>query len=338
MEPPLVLGPMAGTTSRAFRLLCRRAGAGLVCSEMASIRAISQGNPRTLGLLRTFPGEHPVSVQLFGSDPALMAEAVARAEAAGADIIDINMGCPVPKVRRADAGVALLSEPHRAVALTAAAVAAASVPVTIKMRAGLVAGDDSYLELARRAQDVGAAAVALHARSAGQAFSGKADWGEIARLVAAVDVPVIGGGDISTPQDAPRMMRETGCAAVMVARGAWGRPWFFGQASAALRGEPIPPDPPPGQRLAVALLHAQMLVLDLDERIAMHQMRMQMHHYVRGLPRARELCGVVARVHTLDELRAVVHQYLAELHTGEVEGAPAPQPTGATCRQGRDQP
>lgn len=335
VDPPLVLGPMAGTTDRTYRLLCRRAGAGLVCSEMASINAIVQGNARTLRMLRTFEGEHPVSVQLFGSEPAIMADALPAAEEAGADIIDINMGCAVPKVRRVDAGVALMADPAQAAALTAAAVRVARVPVTAKIRAGLAPGDGGYVELARRLQDAGAAAVAIHARTASQGFRGEADWRHITRVVEALDVPVIGNGDVVEPADAARMMRATGCAAVMIARGAWGRPWVFAQAAAALRGRPIPPDPPPAQRLAIALLHAQMLVRELGERIAMHQMRAQMHTYVRGLPDARQFRGAANGLSTLGQLRALVQEYLAS-----IQGDPQAQTQGgqrAGAGRGREQ-
>lgn len=313
VDPPLVLGPMAGATNRVFRLLCREAGAGLVCSEMVSINAIAQGNERTLRMLRTFENEHPVSIQLFGAAPALMRAVAPAVVAAGADLIDINMGCAVPKVRSAAAGVALMAEPERAVALTRAAVEASDVPVTVKLRAGLAEGDKSYVELARRLEDVGAAAVTLHARHAAQGFRGAADWALIATLVEALSIPVIGSGDVTEPEDAARMMRVTGCAAVMIARGALGRPWIFAQAAAALRGERIPPDPPPAQRLALALRHAEMLVDECGERLAIHQMRAQLHHYVRGLPGARGFRSRANKVSTLAGLRMLIAEYLAEL-------------------------
>ncbi len=313
VDPPLVLGPMAGTTNRAFRLLCREGGAGLVCSEMVSINAIAQGNKRTLRMLRTFENEHPVSIQLFGAAPAIMRTVAPTVVAAGADLIDINMGCAVPKVRSAAAGVALMADPERAVALTRAAVEASDVPVTVKLRAGLAEGDISYVELARRLEDVGAAAVTLHARHAAQGFRGEAEWALIATLVEALSIPVIGSGDVIEPEDAARMMRITGCAAVMIARGALGRPWIFAQAAAALRGEHIPPDPPPAQRLALALRHAAMLVDECGERLAIHQMRAQLHHYVRGLPGARGFRNRANQTSTLAELRVLIEEYTAEL-------------------------
>lgn len=315
VDPPLVLGPMAGTTNRVYRLLCRRGGAGLVSAEMVSINALAQGNERSLRMLEVWEQERPVSMQLFGSDPKMMREAVGKAIEAGADIVDINMGCSVPKVRRNGAGVALMSEPDRAAALTAAAVESSSVPVTVKIRSGMTVDDRSYVETARRLQDAGAAAITVHWRAASQKFSGEANWESIARVVEALDVPVIGNGDVVDPQDAPRMVRETGCDAVMIARGAWGRPWFFGQAAAALRGEPVPPDPDIAGRLGVALLHAQMLVTVIGERMAMHQMRAQLHQYVRGLPCARVFRQDANRITTLAQLRELIERYVATIRT-----------------------
>lgn len=330
VDPPLVLGPMAGTTNRIYRLLCRRGGAGLVCSEMVSINAIAQGSARTFRMMRTFESEHPVSIQLFGSEPEIIREAGPAAVECGADVVDINMGCSVPKIRRNNAGVALMGDPKRAAALTAAAVEAVEVPVTVKIRAGLTADDDSWVDTARRLQDAGAAAIALHARTAAQSFRGEANWRQIARLVEALDVPVIGNGDVTEPEDAGRMLRETGCAAVMVARGAWGRPWVFAQMAAAMRGESVPPEPDPAARLGVALLHAQMLSDEMNERLALHQMRTQMHHYVHGLPQARRFRAAATRMSRLDELRDLVQDYVALLRAESQSGSAArPDDDGA---------
>jgi tRNA-dihydrouridine synthase B len=325
VDPPLVLGPMAGTTNRVYRLLCRRGGAGLVCSEMVSINAIAQGSSRTFRMMRTFEGEHPVSIQLFGSEPEIMRDTAPASVECGADVVDINMGCSVPKIRRNNAGVALMGDPKRAAALTAAAVEASEVPVTVKIRAGLTEDDDSWVETARRLQDAGAAAIALHARTAAQSFRGEADWRQIARLVEALDVPVIGNGDVTEPEDAARMQRETGCAAVMVARGAWGRPWVFASMAAAMRGESISPEPDPAGRLGVALLHAQLLAEEMNESLALHQMRTQMHHYVHGLPQARRFRAGATRISSLDELRRLVQDYAALMHA-EAQSSPAGPP------------
>lgn len=308
-----MLGPMAGTTSRAFRLLCRRAGAGMVCGEMVSANGLVHGSRKTEALLRVFQAERPVSMQLFGADPEMMASAASLVQRAGADLIDINMGCTVPKVRKTGAGVELLADPDRALAVTSAVLGQVDLPVTVKLRAGMHRDDESYLELAHQLEQAGVAAIALHARTAAQGFAGAARWQHIRRLVDAVGLPVIGNGDVRSADGAARMVAETGCAAVMIARGAWGRPWVFGQAAAALTGRPVPPDPTPQQRLGVALCHAQMLAQDLGERTALHQVRGQMRHYCRGLPHAREFRGEAAVVSTLDELRRLVEEYCAGL-------------------------
>lgn len=330
VDSPLVLGPMAGTTNRVYRLLCRRGGAGLVCSEMLSINAIAQGSERTERMMRVFEVERPVSMQLFGSEPAVMADAAPAVEAAGADVIDINMGCSVPKVRRTGAGVALMKDRRTAAALTAAAVGAVRVPVTVKIRAGVTGDDDGYVDVARAVQDAGAAAIAVHWRAGSEGFTGAPRWERIERVARVVDVPVIGNGDVTEPDDARRMMRETGCDAVMVARGASGRPWIFGRMAAALAGEPVPPEPEPAGRLGVALLHAQMLVMEMGERIALHQMRTQMHHYVRGLPWARRFRSEANDIERLSELRALVERYVRVLRQDD-DGAGADAGTRITA-------
>lgn len=317
VDPPLILGPMAGTTNRVHRLLCRRGGAGLVCSEMVSINAIVQGNERTHEMLATFEDEHPVSIQLFGSDPEIMRDAVPVVVEAGADIIDINMGCSVQKIRRNGAGVALMGKPDLAEKLTAAAVEASDVPVTVKIRAGLTLYDDGYVEYARRMQDAGVAAVAVHWRAASQAFGGTPGWQPIERVARALDVPVIGNGDVTQPEEAPLLMRHTGCDAVMIARAAWGCPWIFRRAASALRGERVPPDLGVEARMATALLHAQMLALESDERMALHQMRAHIHHYVKGLPSARYFRREANRLETLRGLHELVTRYMEGLRAGE---------------------
>ena len=312
IDPPLVLGPMAGYTTLPFRVLCHRAGAGLVTSEMVSAKALEYGSTKTAPLMQTSPAEHPVALQVFGGEPAGMAEAARRCVDAGADIVDINMGCTVPKVRKAQAGVALMADPDRAVQVAAAVVGAVPVPVTVKFRAGMTAGDDRYLELARRLQDVGVAALTLHARPASAYLRGRADWTRIARLVAQVSIPVIGNGDITRPEQATEMLRETGCAGVMIARGALGRPWLFRQAAEALAGQDVSPDPPPADRLAVALCHAQMLALAHGDQSAAQQMRGHIAFYSRGLSHAAWLRQRCQQVRSLSHFADVVFEHLEE--------------------------
>lgn len=309
VAPPFVLGPMAGYTSLPFRLLCRRAGAGLVVSEMISARGLQYGSRKTAAMMVVCPEERPVALQLFGGEPAAMAEATRAAEAAGADLVDINMGCAVPKVRRAGAGTELMADPDRAVAVAAACCRVATVPVTVKYRAGLVPGDDGYLDLGRRLQDVGIAALTLHGRPASSGFRGQARWEMVARLVEAVQIPVIGSGDVTSAAEAVRRLRQTGCSGVMIARGALGRPWLFGQAADLLAGRPPRPDPSPQERLGVALCHAQLLAVHEGELSAVRQMRSHLPHYTRGLPHAAWLRGQCAHVTTLAALATLVTEY-----------------------------
>jgi tRNA-dihydrouridine synthase B len=312
IDPPLVLGPMAGYTTLAFRVLCHRAGAGMVTTEMISARALEFDSPKTGPLMSTSPVEHPVALQIFGGEPDSMAEAARRCVARGADIVDINMGCTVPKVRKAQAGVALMCDADRAVAVAQACVRAVPVPVTVKFRAGMVAGDDSYLELGRRLQDVGVAALALHARPANAHFRGQADWTCVCRLVEHVGIPVIGNGDVVSAVQAAERMAQTGCAGIMIARAAIGRPWIFGQAAAALAGREPAPEPSPAERLAVALCHAQLLARHDGDHTAAHQMRGQIGFYAHGAPDAGWLRHHCQQVRTLDQFADMIFEYLAQ--------------------------
>lgn len=306
VEGPLVLGPMAGYTSVAMRVLCRRAGAHLVCSEMVAAQGLAHGSEKSRALLQTCPQEKPVVVQLFGGEPEVVAAAVPWVEEAGADIVDINMGCPVPKVRKAQGGAALLSDPDRAVAMAKAVVERASVPVTCKIRAGVFQGDDSYLELARRLQDVGVAAIAVHGRTVQQGFRGEADHTPAARLVQALRIPVIASGDVHTATMPLAILEDTGCQGVMIARGALGRPWIFAQALAVLEGRQAPPDPGLGERLGLILCHAQMLALQFGEHVAVHEMRAHLAWYTRGVPHGAQLRRQCNEVQSLAALEALL--------------------------------
>ncbi len=311
-----------------FRLLCRRAGAGLVCSEMVSANAIAHGNRKTDELLVMCEDERPVSVQVFGAEPELVAAAGQRAEAEGADIVDINMGCPVRKVVRAGAGTALLSDPGRAAAVAQAVVHSVGSPVTAKIRAGSRQGDDSYIDLAQRLADVGVAAVTVHARTATQGYRGQADWGAIARVVENVSVPVIGNGDIRKPADAVRMMEETGCAAVMIGRAALGDPFIFHRAAKLLRGD-RPGKTPVAWRIAAALWHAQALVLHYGEKTGIRRMRQQACWYSKGIPRAVSFRRAACLSSTLEQLAdaVVALHHAAQQHDGALasEVGPGPQ-------------
>ena len=234
----LVLAPMAGVSVQAFRRQGRRYGAGLVCSEMVSCAGLSHGNERTLGYLRIARDEHPLAVQIFGSEPEVMAEAARMVEDAGADLVDINFGCPVRKVTKTGAGATLLEEPDRACRIVESVANAVSVPVSVKMRRGLANGSRAALAVGPKLVDAGAASLTLHPRSARQMYTGTADHEVTAELVDLVDVPVIASGDVNTRDRAEQVLETTGCAAVMVGRAAQGNPWALGEIAGRLDGEP----------------------------------------------------------------------------------------------------
>ncbi len=234
----IVLAPMAGVSVQAFRRQGRRFGAGLVCSEMVSCAGLSHGNERTLGYLRIGRDESPLAVQIFGSEPGVMAEAARMVEDAGADIVDVNFGCPVRKVTKTGAGATLLEDPERACGIVSAVAEAVSVPVTVKMRRGLASGSRDALDVGPRLVEAGAAALTLHPRSAKQMYTGTADHSLTAELVERVDVPVIASGDVTSRPRAQQLLDETGCAAVMVGRAAQGNPWAVGEIAGRAEGEP----------------------------------------------------------------------------------------------------
>jgi tRNA-dihydrouridine synthase B len=234
----LVLAPMAGVSVQAFRRQGRRYGAGLVCSEMVSCAGLSHGNERTLGYLRIGRDEHPLAVQIFGSEPEVMAEAARMVEDAGADLVDINFGCPVRKVTKTGAGATLLEEPDRACRIVESVANAVAVPVSVKMRRGLDNGSRAALAVGPKLVEAGAASLTLHPRSARQMYTGTADHELTAELVDVVDVPVIASGDVDTRDRAEEVLETTGCAAVMVGRAAQGNPWALGEIAGRLDGEP----------------------------------------------------------------------------------------------------
>ncbi len=309
VHPPVVLAPMAGITNRAFRRLCRESGAGLYVSEMITSRALLERNDETMNLIRFDPDEQPRSLQLYGVDPAIVAAAVRMVVVEDlADHVDLNFGCPVPKVTRKGGGSALPWKRDLFRAVVAGAVSAADgrVPVTVKMRMGIDAEHLTYLDAGRAAAEEGAAWVALHGRTADQMYAGQADWTAIARLVeelAPMGVPVLGNGDIWTADDALRMVAETGCAGVVVGRGCLGRPWLFGQLAAAFAGEPPPPEPTSGEVLTVLRRHAELLVqMRGDERTGCRDIRKHMAWYLKGFRVAQPIRAALGTVASLAEL------------------------------------
>lgn len=300
----LFLAPMAGVTDFPFRLLCHEQGCALGVTEMVSAKGFllaPPGNRAYRDLLCTTRAESPVALQLFGATPGLMAEAAARLTQDGRfTLLDINMGCPAPKITGGGEGSALTRDPVLAQKIAAAVVRASHVPVTVKLRKGWDAQSETYLEMGRRMEDAGVSAVTLHGRTRRQFYEGEADWQSIARLKAGVSIPVIGNGDVRTPQDARRMMACTGCDAVMVGRGAMGNPWLFAGRDAC--------DVSAGERVATALRHARMLLALKREDVAVREMRKHVASYVRGLPGAARLRALT---NTLTEMAALEDALLA---------------------------
>ena len=303
--PPVVLAPMAGITNAPFRRLCRDYGGGLYVSEMITTRALVERNPETMKLIEFGPDESPRSLQLYGVDPAVVREAVTMLVAEDrADHIDLNFGCPVPKVTRRGGGAALPWKRDLLRDILRSAVRAAGpLPVTMKMRMGIDDDHQTYLDAGRIAEDSGVAAVALHARTAAQAYSGQADWSAVARLKEHVrTVPVLGNGDIWEADDALRMMRETGCDGVVVGRGCLGRPWLFRSFDRAFAGVPDAPHPSLGEVAAAMRRHASLMVAWLDEDKGAREFRKHVSWYLKGFAVGGETRQRLALVSTLAEL------------------------------------
>lgn len=315
VDLPVVLAPMAGVTNAAYRQLCREQGAGLYVCEMITSRGLVVGDPKTKDMLAFDPGETTRSVQLYGVDAGVMAEAARiLIRDHHVDHIDLNFGCPVPKVTRKGGGGVLPYKRDRLRAIVRETVRAADehgIPVTIKTRIGIDKDHETFLDAGRIAQEEGAAAIALHGRTVQQAYSGEADWSRIAELVDEVDIPVLGNGDIWEAEDALRMMDETGCAGVVIGRGCLGRPWLFGDLAAAMRGEGLRHRPSLGEVGQMLLRHAELLASYMGERHGLTDLRKHMAWYFKGYP-VGELRRHFAMVSSLDELRGLVGQLDAD--------------------------
>jgi nifR3 family TIM-barrel protein len=330
VDPAVVLAPMAGITNVAFRTLCREFGSptSLYVCEMITARAIVERDAKTMEMITFGPGEHPRSMQLYTVDPATTAEAVRMIVAEGrADHIDMNFGCPVPKVTRKGGGAALPYKRALFRNIVAAAVGAAGdVPVTVKFRVGIDAEHHTYLDAGRIAEGEGAQAVALHARTAAQRYSGEADWTRIARLKEAVTtIPVLGNGDIFSSDDALKMVEQTGCDGVVVGRGCLGRPWLFRELDAAFTGRPVPDGPDLGEVGRILTRHAELLADHLGEEKGLRDLRKHMAWYLRGFPIGASLRQRFAMVSGLAELADLV---------GELDPA-VPYPPDADGPRGR---
>lgn len=298
----LVLGPMAGVTDLPFRMLCKEQGADLLYTEMISAKGIYYHNKNTEQLWAIREEERPVALQLFGSDPVLMAEMAKQIEERNFDILDINMGCPVPKVVNNGEGSALMKDPALAGRIIRAVSTAIRKPVTVKFRKGFAADQVNAVEFARIAEDNGAAAIAVHGRTREQYYSGTADWDIIRQVKEAVSIPVIASGDIFTPEDALRCKRETGCDALMLARGARGNPWLFGRTRAYLETGVLPEKPSVEEMVAMILRHARLQIEYKGERTGMREMRKHVAWYTAGYRHSASIRREVNQIETYEEL------------------------------------
>jgi len=310
---PVVLAPMAGVTDISFRRLVKGLGCGLICTEMVSDKGLIYRNQATWKMLAFHDDERPVSLQIFGSEPATMAEAAKIVAATGVDIIDINMGCPTPKIVKNGEGAALMRNPDLAYAIVCAVVDAVDKPVTVKIRKGW---DDQHLnavEIACLAEQAGAKAVAVHGRTREQFYTGKADWQVIAEVKNAVSIPVIGNGDIHNPQDAKRMLAETGCDAVMVGRAAQGNPWIFPEIISYLTTGCLLEPPDMSDKMKVFWRHFSMLIQDKGEYVAVREMRKHAAWYTKGCPHAAKYRVLFNQAETREDFRSVFNKIETEM-------------------------
>ena len=306
IDSRLALAPMAGVTDAAFRQICAEKGAGYTVTELVSAKALCYRDKKTAQLLRPFPGEHPFAAQIFGSDASCMAEAAQLAlEISGADIIDINMGCPVGKVVNNGDGCALMRDPEKAARIAEAVVRAVDVPVTAKMRRGWDKGSINAVELAKMLEQAGVSAVAVHGRTRAQMYGGEADWNTIRDVKQAVGIPVIANGDVFSAESAVRILRFTGADMAMIGRGSFGDPWLFEQAAAALEGRDIPPLPPFAERWDTAVRQTELAARYHGERVAMLEARHHLCWYLKGVRYANYYKEKIVQLSTLDELHAL---------------------------------
>ena len=312
LDNNVILAPMAGVTDLPFRLLCREQGAGLVCMEMVSAKAIYYGNKNTESLLTIHPGEMPASLQLFGSDPEILAQMAGKIEERPFAILDFNMGCPVPKVVNNQEGSALMKNPALVREILTALVKAVRKPVTVKIRKGFDEEHCNAVEIAKIAEDCGVAAVAVHGRTREQYYSGRADWDIIARVKAAVNIPVIGNGDIDGPLSASELIRQTGCDGVMIGRAAQGNPWIFREITQFLENGTVPDPPNHREKRAMVLRHAQLQLAFKGEYTAVREMRRHLSWYTFGMPHSARFRQMINSMESMEQLLDSVNTIFGE--------------------------
>jgi nifR3 family TIM-barrel protein len=310
---PLYLAPMAGVSESPFRRLCRKHGADVVVTEFLSAEGIRRENEATIAKLRFESSERPIGVQIFGADPVAMNEAAALVtDVFQPEFIDINFGCPVKKVVKRNGGSGCLKDLGLVEDVIRAVSRGTHLPVTVKIRSGWSEEMRDPVGIALRCQDAGARVLTLHPRTRAQMYTGNARWEEIAAVASALEIPVLGNGDIKTPADAVRLYRETGCAGIMIARGSFGQPWIFNQVRAMLEGRPVPRDPSVEERFAIALEHARMAAAyEADPRGAAIEFRKHLGWYAKGLPGSAELRKKLHAVTSLGEVEGIFADYLA---------------------------
>lgn len=310
LDNPYILAPMAGVTDLPFRLLCREQGVGLLCMEMVSAKAIQYNNKNTRELLEIHPQEPPVSLQLFGSEPDVISEIAKQIEELPFSILDINMGCPVPKIVKNGEGSALMKNLKLVYEIVDRTVKAIQKPVTIKIRKGFDDSCVNAVEIAKIAEAAGASAVAVHGRTREQYYSGKADWDIIRQVKEAVSIPVIGNGDVTSGEKAIAIQKETGCDGVMIGRGAQGNPWIFSELIAYEQTGQIPKRPTLDEMKKMILRHARLQMEYKGEYLGIREMRKHVSWYTTGLPNSAKLRGIINAVESYDELEAVLEANL----------------------------
>ena len=309
----LFLAPMAGVTDTAFRLICREFGCGMVYTEMVSAKGLYYSNERTEGLMALHPDEHPAGIQIFGSDPLIMARMAEKITESEGDLIDINMGCPAPKIVKNGEGCALMRRPELVKSIVREVVKAAGKPVTIKIRKGWDEASVNAVEIAKIAEGEGASAVTVHGRTREQFYAGHADWEVIANVKRSLSIPVIGNGDIFTPQAAKAMLEQTGCDGIMVARGAQGNPWIFRRISEYLCSGVVLPEPDAGQRVIMAVRHLKMICEMKGEGLGVREMRKHIPWYLKGLRDSAAIKQAVNSKTTMIEVEALLTDYLRSI-------------------------